>query len=148
MTTDTLVKTIVVPARPAAAFRRFTEEVDLWWPRGDHSVFQDRCARVTMEGRVGGRFYEISDSGEESDWGRLTVWDPPRRAVFSWHPGREPATAQEVEVSFREVADGTEVRLEHRGWDSLGDAAVETMAAYDQGWNGVLALYRDSVGKS
>lgn len=144
---DPVVKLVTVPAAPEKAFRRFTEEIDSWWPRRSHSVFEASCVEVRMEGEVGGRRYEVSGSGEESTWGRLTAWDPPRRVAFTWHPGREEATAQSVEVTFRALEDGTEVRVEHAGWEKLGDAAEETRSGYDRGWDPVLERYVDSLGE-
>lgn len=145
MEIEPVVKELTVPVDPETAFRRFTAEVDAWWPRETHSVFQDRCAEVRMEGRPGGRVYEISDDGEEVEWGRLTAWEPAARVAFTWHPGREASTAQEVEVVFHAVDDGTRVRVEHRGWENLVEDAVETREAYDGGWNVVLGRYAKAV---
>ncbi|HSR40950.1 MAG TPA: SRPBCC domain-containing protein, partial [Longimicrobiales bacterium] len=79
-------------------------------------------------------------------WGDVRVWDPPRRLVFGWHPGRDPSTAQEVDVTFEPEREGTRVRLEHRGWDLLGPEARETRQGYDSGWTRVLGLYGESLG--
>ena len=57
---------------------------------------------------------------------------------MTWHPGREPDTAQEVEVSFTAVPDGTRVDLEHRGWEKRGTAATESREGYRDGWRVVL----------
>lgn len=148
MPMDPVEKIVVVPAPPEKAFRRFTEEVDTWWPRRSHSVFQEGCAEVRMEGRLEGRLYEISDDGEESTWGRVTAWDPPRTVAFTWHPGRDEETAQSVEVTFRPVERGTRVRIEHVGWEKLGEAAEETRNGYDRGWEVVLERYRGSLGEA
>ena len=43
--------------------------------------------------------------------------------MLRWHPGREPETAQEVELRFRAEGATTVVELEHRGWAGLGDKA-------------------------
>lgn len=145
MDVDPVRKLVIVPAPPGKAFRRFTAEMDAWWPRRTHSVFEASCAEVRMEGEEGGRIYEISEEGVESTWGRVTAWEPPRRVAFTWHPGREPDTAQSVEVTFLEVEDGTEVRVEHRGWEALGEEAAETREAYDRGWEPVLEAYTGSV---
>ena len=142
---EPVVKELVVPAGREAAFERFTAEMNLWWPRHTHSVFQEACAEVRMEGREGGRVHEVSGDGEEVEWGRVTAWEPPGRVVFTWHPGREPDTAQEVEVTFRQVEGGTLVRLEHRGWEALGDGADAARGDYDAGWDVVLARYEEGL---
>ena len=94
------------------------------------------------EPRVGGRLYETRDDGEEADWGRVVAWAPPSRLVFTWHPGRDASSEQEVEVRFSAVSGGTRVELEHRDWHKLGDAAGETRSGYDAGWDPVLERYR------
>jgi hypothetical protein len=48
-------KSITVPWKPAAAFRRFTDGIAEWWPLASHSVSESEEAGVTFEGRVGGR---------------------------------------------------------------------------------------------
>jgi hypothetical protein len=70
-------------------------------------------------------------------WGTVIAWEPARRVAFTWHPGREPESAQEVEVRFVTTEAGTRVELEHRGWERLGETARATRDSYDQGWDGV-----------
>ena len=35
----------------------------------------------------------MKSDGSESDWGRVTEWDPFGQVRFQWYPGREPETA-------------------------------------------------------
>lgn len=140
-----VVKELVVAEGRDAAFERFTAELNLWWPRRTHSVFTDGCAEVVMECHEGGRLYEVSEEGEEVEWGHLTCWDPPVRVAFTWHPGRAPETAQKVEVTFRAVEDGTRVRVEHGGWEALGAEAAKTRDDYEAGWLSVLAEYEEGA---
>lgn len=132
-------KEVFVPVAPEVAFRRFTAEVGHWWPLRTHSVGGEAATAVSFEGHVGGRLYETLADGSEETWGRISVWAPPGRVVFTWHPGRGPEWAQEVEVRFRSAPGGTLVTLEHRGWEVLGSEARETRDRYDSGWEGVLA---------
>jgi uncharacterized protein YndB with AHSA1/START domain len=131
-------KSIVVEAPVGRAFDVFTKELASWWPLATHSVAQERAETAVLEEGVGGRVYERSREGEEADWGRITVWDPPHRLVLTWHPGRGPETAQEVELRFASVDGGTQVELEHRGWEKLGDRMAVVMAGYEEGWDHVL----------
>lgn len=137
-----LLKTTTVSLTPARAFELFTAGIHRWWPLDGHSVFEDRAVSVAFEPRVDGRLYETSDDGREAEWGRVVAWEPPSRLVFTWHPGRDASSEQEVEVLFASVAGGTRVELEHRDWHKLGAAAVETRSAYDTGWESVLERYR------
>lgn len=142
-----VVKEITVPADREAAFRRFTEEIDRWWPRATHSVYEEACAEVRFEGREGGRIYERSGDGEESEWGRVTAWDPPTTVSFTWYPGRDASTRQEVAVEFFDDDDGTRVRLVHSGWERLGQVAAETRDGYHTGWDAVLARFTESCAE-
>jgi uncharacterized protein YndB with AHSA1/START domain len=134
-------KTVRVPLSPREAFRLYTEGLSTWWPMRTHSVGQERTTDVVLEGRAGGRLYEKRVDGGESDWGRVLVWDPPRKVVHSWHPGRGEETSQEVELTFTAEGGGTRLDLEHRGWEKLGDEAAENVRGYEQGWESVLGLY-------
>jgi uncharacterized protein YndB with AHSA1/START domain len=140
-------KTVRVSVPPERAFRRFTAELASWWPLRSHSVGQDHAETVTMEPRVGGRIVERIRGGREAVWGTITTWDPPRRVAFSWHPGREPGTAQDVEVRFAADGAGTRVELEHRGFERLGAAlGRKARRGYPLGWEYVLGVYAERGG--
>ena len=138
-------KTLTVPLPPEKAFQLFTTGIATWWPLATHSVGQSKAATVIMEGCAGGRFYERASDGKTATWGEVRVWDPPRRLVYSWHPGRPADTAQEVEIRFTPSGSSTRVELEHRGWEALGDSAAATRDNYDTGWNRV---FNDCYGKA
>jgi uncharacterized protein YndB with AHSA1/START domain len=134
-----VVKSLVVPLSPERAFALFTAEIQRWWPLASHSVFGDDAAACAIEGRVGGRIYESHADGRESVWGTVTAWEPPGRFACTWHPGRTPATQQELEVRFEAAEAGTLVTLTHRGWERLGAEARRVRENYETGWEIVLA---------
>lgn len=134
-------RTVEVRCTPEEAFRLFIEEIDSWWPLASHSVGREAATGCFFEGLVGGRIYETHRDGSLHLWGTVTAWDPPRRIVFSWHPGRDAATAQEVELRFSPAEDGTRVELEHRGWERLGERGPDLREAYQTGWVGVLSRF-------
>jgi uncharacterized protein YndB with AHSA1/START domain len=137
---EPLRRQVVVRRSTAEAFHIFTARIGAWWPLRDrYTVFQEYSQTCVIEPRVGGLVYEVSTRGERSVWGTVLAWEPPHRLVLSWHPGRGPETAQELEVRFLAVVGGTRVELEHRGWEKLGDAALETRGGYEKGWVYVLA---------
>jgi len=123
---------------PDRAFRLFVDDIGEWWPLATHSVSREAAQTCAFEPRPGGRVFERSRTGEEHTWGRLEVWEPPRRIAFSWHPGRDASTAQRVEVTFTVLGEGTEVVLEHTGWELLGDSAAAVRSDYQRGWARVL----------
>lgn len=156
MTTSTIepVRSSVLVRRPVAeVFRVFTEEMSTWWPLERYSVAADThggrvtAERVVFEARPGGRIYERMSDGTEADWGRVVVWEPPHRVVFTWKPNLMPGPFTEVEVSFRADGDRTRVELEHRGWEQFGTAAIERRRPYEAGWTGVLRLFAEKAGR-
>jgi uncharacterized protein YndB with AHSA1/START domain len=134
-----IVKEVDVPLDAVTAFDLFTRDIGAWWPVTTHSV--TGSGDVRFESGVGGRIVETAVDGAEHVWGEVTVWDPPSRVRFTWHPGRGSDSAQSVDVRFTSVATGTRVRLKHRGWEMLGDRASAMRANYDTGWDVVLDCY-------
>lgn len=134
-------KSITLPWTPGETFERFTAGISSWWPTHTHSVGQGKVREVVFETRKGGRIFEIWNDGKTADWGTILVCEVPSRLVFTWHPGRDSKTSQQVEVTFTAAGDGTEVLLVHTGWEELGDRATETRNGYDSGWEGVLRCF-------
>ena len=130
-------KIIVVNASPERAFRFFTERMETWWPFPSHSVFAAERARLDVPNGPGAIVQEHAKDGRTCPWGRVLVWEPPARLVFSFcaYDGWENVT--EVEVRFTEVEGGTRVELEHRGWEKLAEAYRQKRDGYDSGWEGV-----------
>jgi len=142
-----ILKRVVVRASQERAFRRFTTELATWWPLASHSVGQQDAESVVMEERVGGRIVESIRDGRRSVWGTITAWEPPHRVAFTWHPGREPETAQDVEVRFTADGDRTRVELEHRGFERLGaELGRKARRGYPIGWTHVLGIYAERRG--
>ncbi len=81
-------KAVTVPWAPEEAFRRFTGDINDWWPTATHSVGQHESVQVVFEMHQGGRIFERTAEGVESEWGKVLAWEPPTRFVMSWHPGR------------------------------------------------------------
>jgi hypothetical protein len=136
-------KVLTVRWAPQAAFRRFTDGFGDWWPLRTHSVGGRKALSCVLEGRVGGHIYELDADGSRHEWGRVTLWDPPRQVDFTWHPSRPADTAQVVSVRFDPLAgEGTRVTLTHSGWEHWGERADIARDGYGLGWEPVLANYR------
>jgi uncharacterized protein YndB with AHSA1/START domain len=131
---------VTVPLTPAEAFELFTRDIGAWWPLATHSVCGADAATCAFEG---GELVETSRDGSRHVWGRVLAWEPPTRVTLTWHPGREEASGQELELRFVGAGDGCRVELEHSGWERLGPAADAVRTGYAGGWQHVIGtLYR------
>lgn len=134
-----IVLDLVVPCPPDRAFDYFTRDIGRWWPLSTHSLGQADAAGVHFEPREGGRLIETERDGRELVWGSVTDWKPGTRLAFSWHLGKDPSTAQWVEVKFARNPAGTRVTLTHGGWERRGDDAAEARGNYAGGWKVVFS---------
>jgi len=148
---EPIFKTARVKAAPARAFEIFTAGMTRWWnPAFSINPTKSPLAAIVIEPRVGGRWYEIGADGSECDWGRVLVWEPPRRLVIDWQIDTDfrfnPELHTEVEVRFKVTEAGeTEVTLEHRHLDRPGRGAAEQRVRFDNGWALLLERYVAAV---
>lgn len=148
MTIEPIVCITTVPLPPAGAFDLFAAQLGRWWPR-EYTWGQDALEWIGLEPRAGGRCTERGPHGFQCDWGRVTAWEPPARVELAWQisPRREPvpdpARASRVEVTFTAAARGSEVRLQHDGFERHGSdgAAYRDALATEHGWPLILARY-------
>lgn len=142
-------ESVVVGLAPEQAFELFTARLGTWWPHS-HQIAARPFVEAVIEPAVGGRWYERDAEGDECDWGRVLVWEPPRRLVLSWaftsrfKPEPDPARASEVEIRFRAHEEGTIVELEHRHFERHGDGGEQMRASVSDpnGWPAVLQAFR------
>ena len=137
--------TVLVAAEPARAFTLFTDEVDRWWRRGERYGGPEVTGHC-FEGRVGGRFLELSGAAEQT-LGLITVWDPPDRLAFTWRQGNwTPDEVTEVTITFTAAPGGTRVTLRHRGFARVV-SEIGCEVGYAAGWRELLGWYRDSIDR-
>ena len=143
---EPVTKSRSVPLDPDEAFELFTSRMGTWWPLLTHSIAEDQASTVRFEGHVGGRVVELAEDGSECEWADEIAWDPPHRLVLAWHPSVEPVAATIVEIRFKRLPDGgTQIELEHRGWEELGDeAGPATREGYETGWDTVLKPFEEA----
>lgn len=143
---EPVVMSVIVSLTPERAFALFTSELGSWWPLRTHSIGEEHAATCGVESGIGGAVYEALDDGTRHSWGRVFVWEPPYRVAFTWHPGMPESDAQQVEIRFTSEDAGTRVRLEHYGWEVLGDKGAEVREGYANGWKHVFGeLYVDAA---
>jgi|SRR3954447_22497655 uncharacterized protein YndB with AHSA1/START domain len=150
--TDLSIRVSVSVATAAGeAFRVFTERLDAWWVREFTWSGPAGLHAIGIEPVLGGKAYELGPHGLRLDWGRVLVWEPPVRLVFSWQidpdrvPQPDPARSSEVEVHFHEGPDGTTVHLEHRHFDRHGPDGEGYCRAMTDGWRELLDRYAQLV---
>lgn len=142
--TEPIVISVDLAVAPASAYAAFTARFTDWWPAATHSLSRDDATRCRFEASVGGAVDEQAPDGRRHVWGEVLAVEPGRRVRFSWHPGREPASAQWVEVEFLPVAGGSRVTLTHGGWDALGEIGPLMRQEYLPGWRHLLGrLFAD-----
>lgn len=150
-TVEPIRKQLVVEAPQERAFRVFTENMGVWWPRMHH-IGKAEMKSAVVEPRVGGRWYEVGVDGSECTWGKVLVWEPPRRLVLAWQLTAEfqydPSFLTEVEVTFTpEGLKRTRVDFEHRDLERFGEAAARARESMGEGWQGILQLYASEAAK-
>jgi len=144
--------TLAVPVE--RAFEVFTGSVNVWWPHQFH-IGQADVSEVVLEPRVGGRWFERASTEAECDWGRVLIWEPPHRLVFtwqingSWQFDPDPGKASEIEARFS--ASGPEecvVQVEHRGFERLdGGQAIQNAINGGGGWKLLLDGFATVVAR-
>lgn len=128
---------------PAEAFELFTTGIAEWWPHKTH-FSRGPVETLIFEPKLGGALKEVCADGVVETYGRVLVWDPPRRVVIKWMVALHRNPATEVDVRFVPMSAGTRVELEHRGWEAYGDErGAKARGDYDHGWPGVLRRYAE-----
>ena len=134
-------RSVSVSWDPQTAFDRFTSQFASWWPVRSHSIGGDQVQRVVFECRAGGLIYEEHRHGRRFQWGQILAWEPPNLVKFTWHPSRDPATAQDVEIRFVAEGTGTRLTLIATGWERWGPKARLARNGYSAGWAYVLNVW-------
>jgi uncharacterized protein YndB with AHSA1/START domain len=104
---------------------------------------------------MGGRWFERDTSGAECDWGKVLVYEPPKKLVLGWHLqpdfqyNPDPALASEVVFEFiAEGPEATRVEFQHRLLERHGAGWEKLRASVESGWNQVLAPYERLLNKT
>jgi uncharacterized protein YndB with AHSA1/START domain len=142
---ETATTSVEVACDPGMAFAVFTGDIAAWWKHGTRYWNDaDNGKELRLEPGVGGRLIEVYDlaTGEGFEIGRVLVWEPGKRLVFTWRQGNwQPSEFTEVEVRFEPTEHGTRVTVEHGGWDRVPTAGPGTAEDYGRGWGELLGFY-------
>ncbi len=140
-------QTYTIHARPSTVFRFFTDPARFarWWscPGG---------GAATIEPRVGGNVRIEYEGGSAVMAGKVLEIVPDQRFAFSWGyesgPAPLPPGASLVEITLREVAEGTLLTLRHSGLPT-----PEQQTGHDTGWRHYMSVMagecaRDQFGEA
>lgn len=144
-------QSVEVRTDPGTAFKLWTEGINQWWKRGTR-YWNDgkRAVGLRFEPRVGGRFVEVYEpsTGEGLEIGRIRVWEPGKRLVYSWREADwKPGEVTEVEVLFEPTPSGTRVTVIHSGWDKVSEG-MRLRDGYGYGIKELLGWYREVTDKN
>ena len=108
-----------VLAPPLRAFELFTDDIDRWWLRNPR-FRRPHDKRFYFEPGPSGRLMVERLEGPDFQMGRVLEWRPGELLLLEW---RGFAFAEDewttLEVRFEPSARGTQVSLEHRGFELL-----------------------------
>ncbi|MDN5854401.1 MAG: SRPBCC domain-containing protein [Actinomycetia bacterium] len=131
---------VVVPVDVDTAFRLYVTRPGRTHPSDGLS---GDPTEIVYEPHVDGRWYERDRTGREHDWGRVLVWDPPRRLTLAWMVGAstgvwaydpDPAHASRADITFEPVESGTRVRVRHTGFERHGATGESIRRGARGGW--------------
>jgi hypothetical protein len=131
-----MVKSVILPLAPAAAFDLFTRRIGEWWPPGRRHTQNPSSEIFLLET---GRFFERAPDGREVELGWVRYWDAPKRIVLDFFVATGPERPTEVEIAFAAHSAGAEVTVVHRPKPSSEALWAERAPRYERAWLDVLA---------
>ncbi len=135
-----LERSIKVETNIEQTFDLFVSRLDDWWPKSHRPA---PTSRLSLEPHVGGRFFALTDSGEEKLMGEVLACNPPNLLIYTWYPGAVDKPTH-VEVRFMAQEDGTLVEVTHSEGDSgLADKWEERVKLFINAWGTVLPAFAE-----
>ncbi|ATB50627.1 SRPBCC domain-containing protein [Corallococcus macrosporus] len=150
---DAIQHSVVVDAPVDQAFQFFTGALGRWWPLA-YTFAGTQFQTAEVEPRPGGRWFERTLEGQETSWGEVREWAPPRALVLSFAitHDRQPAPPEAAsEVTFHFQPEGTHqtrVQVQHRDFQRHGPEGGPVLRegmASPQGWPLILAELRRAL---
>lgn len=150
-----LVRSVEVITPPGKSFDLFIRNIGQWWTKGK-SLGDKPHVDIIIEPFPDGRWYERDADGDETQWGKVLVWNPPGQLILGWQVTADwvfdPSFLTEVELTFLATANGgTLVTLEHRNLERFGRDAARVAEQIGQGWPARLqdfAIYADQSAEA
>jgi len=119
-----VTESITIKAPVEKVFDAYINNIDDWWPRYGKQRRYSFAPRpvepqhIRFEPRLGGRFYETFDNGEDFVIGSITEFEPPHKLTYTWQsPDWNAPTI--IEVTFAQTTEYTLISLRHSGFEAL-----------------------------
>lgn len=146
---DAVRRVVQVSVPVERAFVVFTEELGRWWPPVYTFAGEEGLDTAVIEPKIGGRWFERNEAGEETAWGTVLTWDPPHRLALTWRVSAErtqepPERASRIEVRFTTAGpNSSRVELIHDAFEQHGAGAQTLRQGMDspEGWTKILTAY-------
>jgi uncharacterized protein YndB with AHSA1/START domain len=140
-----MIKSVLLPLAPLAAFELFTQKIGEWWP-ADRRHTKDPASEIFL--LQSGRFYERARDGHEVELGTVRSWELPHRILLDFFIATGPGKPTEVEITFLPQEGGTRVTVTHRSKPVSEDVWTERAPRYERSWDVVLAAFARAASAS
>lgn len=130
-----IVKSVLLPLAPDAAFELFTRRINDWWP-SDRRHLRDANGTIVLLST--GRFYERAGDGREAELGAVRRWEPPTRILLDFFIATGPEHPTEAEIIFAAEENSTRVTVTHRSKPVSAHLWAERAPRYERSWENVL----------
>jgi uncharacterized protein YndB with AHSA1/START domain len=128
-----IVSELTVAAPPEKVWQALTGEVNSWW---SHS-FTEQPYSITLEARIGGRFYEaFDDVGNGALFATVIYCEPPRKLKYVGAMGMARPVLNQSTWELAESEGGTRVR---KVMEVFGVVPAELAEGYRRGSDELLA---------
>ena len=136
---EILVRSIDLRCSVEHAFAVFTDQIDLWWPRG-HRRNRDAALTLTDDALI-----EHAADGSVWIMAGITRKEPPHLLALDWFPG-SAASPTSVEVRFAAEGEGTRITVTHRALTAETQAIwPERVSRFMAGWDAVLPAVKTFI---
>jgi len=118
---------VTIAAPPEQVWQALTRDIQAWW---SHS-FSDKPYAITLEARIGGRFYEaFDDVGNGALFATVTYCQPPAKLRYIGSMGMQRPVLNQSTWELEAVEGGTRVR---KTMEVFGVVPPELAAGYQRG---------------
>ncbi len=131
-----MIKSVLLPLQPAAAFDLFTTAIADWWPPSNRHT-NDPASVVLLSAEAG--LFERASDGHEVVLGKVLAWEPPARILLDFYVATGPEQPTAVEIRFELEGSGTRLTVVHRPKPESEALWHDRVARYERAWERVLA---------